>query len=144
MSMYETIGNKVYSTLLADPQDAHKIAIPCEPGKGLLKAGLLMVRGDNGLWAPAETNVNGNNIYVVLAEDVDTTGLAGDGITIAEDAAAFTTGRFKRGAVKLSGDKAISASSELNLARLGIRLVATADAAEFNNSVTGVDAASEE
>lgn len=39
MSMYEVIGTNNPEYLLADPQGADIIAIPCEPGNGVVKRG---------------------------------------------------------------------------------------------------------
>ena len=44
MSMYEVIGTNNPEYLLADPQGADIIAIPCEPGNGMVKRGTGMYR----------------------------------------------------------------------------------------------------
>ena len=73
MSMYEVIGTNNPEYLLADPQGADIIAIPCEPGNGVVKRGTVMYRKESGMDAPAATsNVTASNMLVVLDESVDT------------------------------------------------------------------------
>ena len=42
--LYSTIGSKTYDQLLADPQGAEIISIPCKPGNGTIASGTVMYR----------------------------------------------------------------------------------------------------
>ena len=53
MSMYEVIGANNPEYLLADPNGADLIAIPCKPGNGKINRGTVMYRGQDGMWLPA-------------------------------------------------------------------------------------------
>ena len=46
--LYSTIGTRTYANLLADPQGADVIAIPCKPGNGEVAAGTVMYREASG------------------------------------------------------------------------------------------------
>ena len=71
--LYKKIGESAYTQLLADPQGADVIAIPCEPGNGEIKRGTVMYRKSTGLWAPAASGqVTTSNMLAVLNEDIDT------------------------------------------------------------------------
>ena len=98
MSMYEVIGTNNPEYLLADPQGADIIAIPCEPGNGMVKRGTVMYRKESGMYAPAATsNVTASNMLVVLDESVDTD----ENMAVAEDARAYRAGRLVYGKVTL-------------------------------------------
>ena len=65
--LYSTIGTRTYANLLADPQGADVIAIPCKPGNGEVAAGTVMYREASGLYSPAAAaNVVATNQLVVL------------------------------------------------------------------------------
>ena len=49
MSLFEVIGRSIPGYLLADPQGAELIAIPCEPGNGVIKRGTVVYRKSNGM-----------------------------------------------------------------------------------------------
>lgn len=134
MSLYSKVGEVAYELLLADPNGAEKISIPCEPGNGTVERGTVMYRKSTGMWAPAASaNVVATNELVVLDETVDTTGLATTGGTIAEDAAAFRAGRFVRGAVKLAAGAAVTAAHEVILRGQNIVFDVDVNAAVFDN-----------
>lgn len=130
MSMYEVIGVNNPEYLLADPQGADEIAIPCEPGNGTVKRGTVMYRKDTGMYAPAESaNIVSTNQLVVLDETVDT-----DANTeIAEDAKAFRAGRLIYGKVFLKNDAALTAAHVVALRLQGIYFDQMDTADEFNN-----------
>ena len=108
MSMYEVIGTNNPEYLLADPQGADIIAIPCEPGNGMVKRGTVMYRKESGMYAPAATsNVTASNMLVVLDESVDTD----ENMAVAEDARAYRAGRLVYGKVTLASDAALSAAN---------------------------------
>jgi Listeria-Bacteroides repeat domain (List_Bact_rpt). len=121
--MYSVIGTKLYDNLLADPQGADVIAIPCEPGKGELKAGTLMYRGATGLYAPASSSEISTSYYLaVLKEDIDT-GNSVDIDTVAENAAAYRAGCFVDGKVTYDSSgtaTAVTAAQKVVLRLMGI------------------------
>ena len=94
--LYKKIGESGYDQLLADPQGADVIAVPCEPGNGDIKRGTILYRKASGLWAPAAAaQIVNTNQLVVLNEDVATGNAPASGTTVtAEDAAAYRAGRF--------------------------------------------------
>lgn len=117
MSMYEVIGKNNPEYLLADPQGADAIAIPCEPGSGTVKRGTVMYRKANGMYAPAASaNVAASNLLAVLDESVDTDA----NMAIAEDARAYRGGRLIYGRVTLANDGALSAANIAVLRGQGI------------------------
>ena len=52
--LFDQIGQSNPTYLLADPRGAEEIAIPIEPGSETLERGLIMYRGDDGLYVPAK------------------------------------------------------------------------------------------
>ena len=67
--LYGVIGQKNYTNLLADPQGADVIGIPCEPGNGDLTAGMLVYRKSSGLYAPAGSGqISTSYMLAVLKE----------------------------------------------------------------------------
>ena len=117
MSLYEVIGTNNPEYLLADPNGADKIAIPCKPGNGVITRGTVMYRGTDGMWLPAEAaNAVDTNFLAVLDESVDTTANA----TVAEDAAAYRAGRLIAGKVTLKDGGALTDAVRLALRKQGI------------------------
>lgn len=136
MSLYETIGTNNPSYLLADPQGVDVIAIPCEPGNGIVKRGTIMYRKETGLWSPAAAeNAIAANQLAVLDETVNTAGVATSTATIAEDARAYRAGRFIRGKVTLASDAAVTASVEVVLRTQGILFDQMVGNGTFKNTV---------
>lgn len=137
--MYSTIGSRAYSNLLADPQGADLISIPCEPGNGDVAAGTVMYRKSSGLYAPAATaQVTASNQLVVLKEDVATGAAPESGETAtAEDAAAYRAGCFVDGAVKLAAGAAVTAAHKVVLRGQNIVFDVKETTGTFNNTVTG-------
>lgn len=144
-NLYGVIGQSTPEHLLADPMNGHPIAIPVEPGSGALDRGTLMYRKSTGFWAPAATaNVVDTNMFAVLNEAVDGGSAPASGETaVAENAAAYQTGRFISGKVlyyNTSGSKydVPTLAMEAVLAGQGIFFDHSAESApEFTNSVTG-------
>jgi hypothetical protein len=136
--LYATVGTSNYDQLLADPQGADVISIPCTPGKGTVKRGTIMFREKTGMYSPAASaNVVDTNMLVVLNEDVDTGSTPGSGETVtAEDAAAYRSGRFISGRVTLASDAAITAEHKVVLRKQGIVFDTKESAETFNNEVT--------
>lgn len=127
MSMFETIGTNNPSYLLANPQDAELIAIPCAPGNGVVPRGTIMVHtGEMGyVPATAEDLTGGDPVMLaVLDETVDTTGreLANDAGTVCEVARAFRTGRLIRNKVMLADEGELTFAVEAVLNMHGIYL----------------------
>ena len=137
--LYGTIGSKAYDQLLADPQGADVITIPCKPGNGKVKRGTVMYRESTGLYSPAATaNIVNTNQLVVLNEDVDTGSAPAAGVTaVAEDAAAYRAGRFVAGRVTLAADAALTEAHKVILRMQGIVFDQKENTATFDNSVTG-------
>lgn len=133
--LYEVIGVMTYAQLLADPQGADVIAIPCEPGNGEIARGTVMYRKASGMYAPAEsTDVTTSNMLVVINEDIDT-GSEIEAGSVAEDAAAYRAGRFVDGAVKLKAGAALSAANKVVLRLQNIVFDQTDSAEAFNNGM---------
>lgn len=130
--MYEVIGVNNPSYLLADPQGADKMAIPCKPGNGVIGRGTVMYRGGDGMWLPASAaEAVDSNMLAVLDETVDTD----DNAAIAEDANAYRAGRLIAGKVTLKDGAALTADVRLALRKQGIVFDQMVGAATFNNTV---------
>ena len=138
-NLYGIIGQSTPDHLLADPLNGHPIAIPMEPGNGTVKRGTVVYRKASGLWAAAASaQIVNTNLFAVLNEEIDTGEAPASGDTaVAENAAAYETGRFIDGRVTLAADAALTAAHKVVLARQGIFFDQKTTAAEFNNSVTG-------
>lgn len=116
--LYNVVGTATYKNILADPQGADVIGVPCEPGAGVIPAGTVVYRKSSGLWAAAATaNVVATNQLAVLKEDVDT-GAASN--KIAADAAAYRAGIFIDGVVTLASAAALSDANKAVLRGQGI------------------------
>lgn len=133
--MYKTIGTWDPSNLLADPNGAQPISIPCAPGNGVIERGQIMKRGSNGMYVPAAAADIVNTNYLVVVDDVvDTT----ENATVAAEARAYRAGRLIESKLLLSGGGALTAAHKLVLRQQGIMLdILMEDAAEFNNSTEG-------
>lgn len=128
--LYSKIGEKNPEYLLADPQGADAIAIPMEPGNGVIARGTLVYRKASGFFAPATAaEAVAENFPVVLDETVDTDANA----EIAEDARAWRAGRFITSKVVLKDGKALSAANMAALRTCGIVFNQMIDADEFDN-----------
>ena len=156
--LYGVIGEKEYTQLLADPQGADIISIPCMPGNGKIPRGTVMYRGATGLWSPAASaQISTSYMLAVLNEDVDTGSTISAG-AVAEDAAAFRSGCFVDGMVflaskasltdahkvvlKLNGivfDKADNASSTFQNGSVKITYVANNEADPAEEDVVAVE-----
>ena len=130
MSMFETSGRNDPDYLVEDPNGIGKIAIPCEPGNGTVKRGTVMYRKESGMWAPAaaESAVDTNQL-AVLDETVDTDANA----TVAEDAAAYSAGRFITGRVFLANDAPLTEAIKVVLRKQNIEFKPMMGADTFNN-----------
>ena len=118
--LYGVIGTSEYNNLLADPQGADVIAIPCKPGNGKIPAGTVMYRNAQGLYEPAASGQISTSYYlVVLGEEVDTGNSVGAG-AVAEDAKAYRTGMFIDGAVFLASKATLTAAHKVVLKLNGI------------------------
>ncbi len=130
MSMYEVIGKNQPDYLLADPEGADIIAIPCEPGNGTVNRGTVVYRKSSGMYAPATAaDVVATNLLAVLNETVDTEA----DTSVAEDAAAYRAGRMIYGRVFLKGDAKLSVAEIAVLRGEGIVFDQMDTADEFNN-----------
>lgn len=136
--LYSTIGSRAYDNLLADPQGADKVAIPCRPGNGLIKKGTVMYRESGGLWSPAASGqISTSYMLTVLAEDVDTGNSVEPG-AVAEDAAAFRAGRFIDGKVKLASNADVTAAHKIILRMQGIVFDPMESADTFQNGSVNI------
>ena len=138
-SLYGIIGQSVPNYLLADPLNGTPVAIPMEPGNGIVKRGTVAFRKPTGFWAPAEAgDIVNTNLFAVMNEEIDTGSAPSSGETaIAENAAAYRTGCFIDGRVTLKNDAALGAGHKVVLARQGIFFNVSESAGEFENGVTG-------
>lgn len=150
--LYGVVGTKDYTNLLADPQGADVIAIPCEPGNGDIPAGTVMYRKTTGLYAPAASaQITTDNMLVVLGEDVKTGAAIVPG-SVAEDAKAYRAGRFIDGAVVLAANSPLTAAHKVVLRLEGIVFGVKEGTATFDNGTVkityvannGVDPAEED
>lgn len=137
--LYKKIGESGYDQLLADPQGADVIAVPCEPGNGDIKRGTILYRKASGLWAPAAAaQIVNTNQLVVLNEDVATGNAPASGTTVtAEDVAAYRAGRFIDGRVTLAADAALTEAHKVILRQQGIVFDQKENTSTFTNTVTG-------
>ena len=137
--LYEVIGTKAYTNLLADPQGADLISIPCEPGSGAVAAGTVMYRKSSGLYAPAATaQVVATNQLVVLKEAIDAGSAPASGVTaVAVDAPAYRAGCFVDGAVKLAAGASLTEAHKVILRGQNIVFDKKEATTTFTNTVTG-------
>ena len=138
-AMYDVIGTQAYVNLLADPQGADVISIPCEPGNGDITMGTVMYRKASGMYAPAAAaNAIATNQLVVLGENVATgTAPASGVVAVAEDAAAYRAGIFVDGAVKLAAGAALTDAIKVVLRGQNIVFDKKESVETFDNTVTG-------
>ena len=136
--LYSTIGTRTYTNLLADPQGADVIAIPCKPGNGDVAAGTVMYRETTGLYSPAAAaNVTADNQLVVLKEDVATGEAPEAGTTVtAEDAAAYRAGCFIDGVVKLAAGAKLTDAQKVILRGQNIVFDKKESTETFTNTVS--------
>lgn len=137
--LYGVIGTSNTVNLLADPQGADKIAIPCEPGNGDIPAGTLMYRKDSGLWAPAASaQVVNTNQLAVLKEAVASGAAPASGETaVAEDGIAYRAGCFIDGAVTLAASATLTEAHKVILRQQNIVFDKKESTTTFTNTVTG-------
>ncbi len=132
-ALYGVVGTSNPDYLLSDPQGADIIAIPCTPGKGVIKRGTVMFRESNGMWSPAASaNISTSNRLAILNVDVDTDANP----AVAEDAAAYRAGRFINGRVKYDNSGTLTAVTEAHKVVLrleGIVFDMADNAAGFDN-----------
>ena len=129
--LYGTIASSNPSYLLADPQGADKIAVPCEPGNGTLSRGQILYRKSTGMYAPAATgNIITTNALVVLDEDVNTSA----DLLIAEVAGAFRGGILIGSKLIVASGGTLTAALKLVLRQQGILCDVMDEAgADFSN-----------
>lgn len=137
--LYDVIGTRNYTNLLADPQGADVIGIPCKPGNGNVATGTVMYREATGLYSPAASaQIVATNQLVVLKEDVSTGDAPAAGETAtAEDAAAYRAGCFIDGAVKLAEGAALTDAHKAVLRGQNIVFDVKEATGTFDNSVSG-------
>lgn len=137
-NLYEVIGSRGYTNLLADPQGADVFGIPCEPGNGDIPAGTVMYRTSTGLYAPAESGqISTSYMLCVLKEDVATGSTVQPG-AVAEDAAAYRAGCFIDGKVFLKSNGVLTAAHKVVLRMMGIVFDKQEATATFDNSTVTI------
>lgn len=130
MALYGKIGEFKPKFLLADPNTADVIGIPCEPGEGTIAAGTVMYRKENGMYAPADAAACVDTNYLaVLGEDVDIDANA----EICENALAYRAGSFVKGVVTLKDSAKVEAAQAVVLRKQGIVLDPMESKETFNN-----------
>ena len=132
-NLYGIIGQSTPEYLLADPLNGKPIAIPMEPGNGTVKRGMVVYRKASGFWAPAgNSQITTGYMLAVLNEEINT----GTG-TLAENAAAYQTGRFIDGKVFYDNSGTptkVTAAQKVALAKQGIFFDQSVESAgEFDN-----------
>jgi hypothetical protein len=133
--LYDTIGQKTESNLLADPQGAEKITVPLLPGQGELAIGTLLYRTADGFWAPAASGqINGSYQLAVLKETVDT----GDDAAVAEDGICYRAGRFLNGKVILKAGGSLTEAHKIELRKQGIKFDPSTLDGEFDNGTYNI------
>lgn len=137
-NLYGIIGQSTPENLLADPLHGHPIAVPMEIGNGTVPRGAVICRKASGFWAPATSDViTTGNLLAVINEEINT----GDG-PVAENAAAYETGRFIDGKVLYFDGSAytvVTAAHKVALAKQGIFMDQSVEsAAEFDNGVYSI------
>lgn len=137
--LYSVIGTSTPTNLLSDPQDADKIAIPCEPGNDDIPAGTLMYRKESGLWAPAASEQVVNTNQLAVLKEAVSTGSAPESeqTAVAEDGIAYRAGRFIDGAVTLAAKAALTEAHKVVLRQQGIVFNRKEGTDTFDNKVTG-------
>ena len=133
--LYEVIGTKNYTNLLADPLGADAFAVALLPGKGVIKAGTVLEQNSSTLlWEPAASgHISTSYMLAVIAEDVDT---GSPSSTLAIDAKAYRAGTFVDGAVKYDNSgtlTALTASHKLALRMQGIVFTAKESTSTIDN-----------
>ena len=131
MNLYETIGKSNPTYLLADPEGADAIGIPCEPGNGTVASGTVMTRKETGMYAPAESaDVTETATLCVLDETVNTDADA----KLAAEARAYRAARLIAGRVTLKAGAALTAAHKLILRKQGLVFdQMESDTQTFNN-----------
>lgn len=132
-NMYGIIGQSMPEHLLHDPMNGHPIAVPMEPGNGTVPRGAVVYRKASGFWAPAASDqITTGYMLAVLNEEIDT----GNG-SVAENAAAYQTGRFIDGKVKYNNSgvyTAVTAAHKVAMAKQGMFVGQSMESAgEFDN-----------
>ena len=130
--LYGKAGEKTFKALLSDPNGADVITVPCTPGKGVIAAGTVLARQDNGLYSPAAAADVTETAYLAVAgEEVDT---GSEATGTAEDMTAYRAGRFAADAVILADKSAPTAALQTTLRKQGIVFDQTQEATGFDNS----------
>ena len=120
-NLYSVIGTSTPEHLLSDPLNGHPIAVPLEPGNGKIVRGMLLYRKTSGLWAPAGTSqISTSYALAVLNEEIDT-GASVGADSVAENAAAYQTGRFIDGKVKYDNSGTPTAVTAAHKVVLGLQ-----------------------
>ena len=128
--LYGLVTNSNPDWLLSSPENAEAIAVPVEPGNGVIERGTVLYRKASGMYAPASASeCTVTNALVVLNTTVDSSANA----TIAEDVDAYRAGRFVYGRVKLAAGAAVTAAVAQVLRLQNIVFDQAENAAEFNN-----------
>lgn len=136
--LYGVIGTSGYSNLLADPQGADVIGIPCEPGNGDIPAGTVMYRKSNGLYAPAASGQISTSYYLVVLGEAVSTGDSVKPGAVAEDAKAYRAGIFVDGAVKLASNGTVTAAHKVVLKLNGIVFDKKEETGTFENGTVTI------
>ncbi len=130
--IYAVLGTSADYSLLAGTGTETTIGVALTPGKGVVKRGTIIQRGEDGLYAPAKTGEMANGECAVLISDNDT---GNEASGVAGSAAAYKTGRFIASALILAEEGELTAADLLELRRQGI--VTDGDGETINNEVSG-------
>lgn len=117
--LYETIGKKDPTYLMASPEGCQREAVSVEPGNGTVARGTVMYRKASGMYAPATAaEAIADNDLVVVDESVDTAANP----TIAEVAGVYRAGRLVRDRVLLADGSPVDDAVALVLRQQGFHM----------------------
>lgn len=130
--LFQTLGNKTYKNLLADPRGADLITVPVYPNAAALNAGALLYRDSTGLYKPIATGSVATDVdMVVLMEDLPINDTA-----VSTNATAARAGKFIDGAVTVTGATSLTAAQKLILRKQGIVFDPDTTVGTFENAYT--------
>lgn len=135
-NLFETIGQKTESNLLADPQRAEKIVVPLLPGQGEYAAGTLLYRTAEGYWKYAASGQIDNSYQLAVLKDAVDTG--NDAGVVAEEAVAYRAGRFINGKVVLKGGGSLTEAHKVVLRGQDIVFDMSTLDGEFDNGTYNI------
>lgn len=136
-NLFEKVGQFDYKELLAEAEGTLQ-AVVLKPGGGDIARGTVLVRDEEGFYAPAAAAaIAPTAMMAVLSQDASTGDAAsGEGIP----ATAYTKGVFLRGKLKLASDEEMTLAALAVLNNVGIEtrqsIASTGEMELFENTVS--------